>query len=403
MISVVRTLFSEGFRIFFLSAGLFAVISMGLWIAWLAIHAAGGMVTRMPFAPPPHLWHAHEMIFGYAGAALGGFFLTAVPIWTGTRAARHVFVAAAAALWLAGRLAVWWSGALDPIVVALIDLAFLPLLASKIASQLFRRPKPQNLLFLLLLTLVWSGNLLNHLEWMEVIDDGVWPGLRLGLLGTTAMIAVLGGRITPAFTRNAMIRAGLETGLPRSRRVLDAVGIASAILVPILLVFGVYERAVAIGALIAGAAQFGRLAAWRSRWALRQPILWSLHLAFTMLAAGYLALGFAYLDMMSEVAALHILGIGAVGGMTLAVMSRAILGHSGRPLVVSPAITLAYLLVAAAAVIRASGSMAGLDWYNAAMLISGALWIAAFTLFVAVYFPLVIQGRSKKGKRPATS
>lgn len=400
---VLRTLFSEGFRIFFLAAGLFAVISIGLWIAWLGIHAVGGMVTRMPFAPPPHLWHAHEMIFGYAGAALGGFFLTAVPSWTGTAAARHLFVATASGLWLAGRLAIWWSGSIDPLIVALIDLAFLPLLASKIASQLFRRPKPQNLLFLLLLTLIWSGNLLVHLEWMAMIEDGVWPGLRLGLLGIAAMITVLGGRITPAFTHNAMTRKGIENGLPKSHKALEAIGIASGVLLPLLLVFGARHSAVAAIAIIAGFAQFGRLAGWRSFWTIRQPILWSLHLGFAMLAAGYLTLGFSYLDVISEVAALHLLGIGAVGGMTLAVMSRAILGHSGRPLTVSPAIALAYLCVAAAALVRASGSIAGLGWYNTAMLISGGLWIVAFTIFVAVYFPMVIETRSKKTKSPSTS
>ena len=394
MITALRTLFGEGFRIFFLSAGLFAVISIGLWVGWLAIHAAGGMVTAMPFAAPPHLWHAHEMIFGYAGAALAGFFLTAVPSWTGTKAARHLFIIMASGLWLAGRLAVWWSGGIDPVIVAVIDLAFLPLLASKIATQLFRRPKPQNLLFLLLLILVWSGNLLVHLEWSGVIADGVWPGLRLGLLGTTAIIAVLGGRITPAFTRNAMTRSGIETGLPRSYRVLDAAGIATAILLPLAIAFGAPDSVAAALAIAAGIAQAARLVSWRSLWTLSQPILWSMHLGFAMLAAGYLTLGFAYLDLFSEVAALHLLGIGSVGGMTLAVMSRAILGHAGKPLIAPRPIALAYGLIAAAALFRAVGSSAGMDWYNTAMLISGGLWIAAFTLFVAVYLPVVFEPRS---------
>ncbi len=396
MITVLRTLFGEGFRIFFLSAGLFAVISIGLWLVWLGVHATGGMVTDMPFAAPPHLWHAHEMIFGYAGAALGGFFLTAVPSWTGTQAARHLFIVTASGLWLAGRLAIWWSGAIEPFIVAAIDLAFLPVLASKIATQLIKRPKPQNLLFLLLLTMAWSGNLLVHLEWSGIIDDGVWPGLRLGLLGTAAMIVVLGGRITPAFTRNAMTRAGIETDLPRSFKVLDAIGIATAVLLPLLIVFGARDTATAGFAILTGALQAARLAGWRSRWTLSQPILWSLHLGFAMLAAGYLALGLAFLDLVSEVAALHLLGIGAIGGMTLAVMSRAILGHVGKPLIAPRPIVLAYLLVAAAAILRAAGSIAGMDWYNTAMLISGGLWIAAFTLFVAVYLPVILEAHPRK-------
>ncbi|WP_282610942.1 NnrS family protein [Pelagibius sp. Alg239-R121] len=394
MITVLRTLFGEGFRVFFLSAGLFAVISIGLWLGWLGIHAAGGMVTAMPFAAAPHLWHAHEMIFGYAGAALGGFFLTAVPNWTGAKAARHLFILTASGLWFAGRLAIWWSGSLDPFVVAMVDLSFLPLLASKIATQLIRRPKPQNLLFLLLLAIVWSGNLMIHLEWIGLLDDSVWPGLRLGLLGTTAMITVIGGRVTPAFTRNAMTKAGIETGLPRAHRIADFTGIVTAILLPLLLAFDAPDTVVAVSALLAGLAQAIRLAGWRSSWALTRPILWSLHLGFAMLAAGYIALGLAYLDLFSEVAALHLLGIGAVGGMTLAVMSRAILGHAGMPLISPRPITLAYGLIAAAAILRAAGSLGGLAWYNAALLISGALWIAAFTLFIAVFLPIIIEPRA---------
>ncbi|TQV78529.1 NnrS family protein [Denitrobaculum tricleocarpae] len=391
MITALRTLFSEGFRIFFLAAGLYAVISVGLWVGWLGIHATGALVTEMPFAVPPHLWHAHEMVFGYAGAALGGFFLTAVPNWTGTKAARHLFIVAASGLWLAGRLAVWWSGALDPLLVAAIDLAFLPLLASKIATQLVKRPKPQNLMFLLLLTMVWCGNLLVHLEWSGLIDDGVWPGLRLGLLGTISIIVVLGGRIIPAFTRNAMTRSGIETNLPRSHRVLDGTAIATAILLPLLIVFAVPDIAVALVAFLTGALQAARLAGWRGRWTLSQPILWSLHLGFAMLATGYMALGLAFLDLFSEVAALHLLGIGAIGGMTLAVMSRAILGHAGKALTVSAPIALAYLLIALSAVLRAVGSAGGIEWYNAATLVSGGLWIAAFTLFVAVYLPVILN------------
>ena len=148
------TPFTEGFRVFFLAAGLFAVAALVYWELWLAIHAAGGMVTATPFAHPPHLWHAHEMIWGYAGAVLGGFFLTAVPNWTGGRPAAAPFLLAVSGLWLAGRAAVWVSGSLDPWLVAAVDLAFLPVLASKLVAMLIRRPKPQNLM---LVGLLMSG------------------------------------------------------------------------------------------------------------------------------------------------------------------------------------------------------------------------------------------------------
>src|SRR5690606_16604604 len=149
----------EGFRAFFLAAGLYAVLAIGLWTLSFLVP------VPLPEALPPVEWHAHEMIFGYGAAALGGFLLTAVPNWTGAKSARHAFIASAVGLWLAGRIAVWCADILPLPLVAAVDLAFLPLLAAKIATQLVRRPKPQNVMFLGLLALIWTANLFVHLEW----------------------------------------------------------------------------------------------------------------------------------------------------------------------------------------------------------------------------------------------
>ncbi|EKD59538.1 MAG: NnrS family protein, partial [uncultured bacterium] len=134
----------------------------------------------------------------------------------------------AAALWLLGRLAMWASGSLPAPVVALADLAFVPLLGAKIATQLLKRPKPQNMMFLALLVLIWLANLYTHLEFLGLTDTAA-QGLRAGLFALVAMIAVLGGRVTPAFTRNAMLREGRETGLPVSHRWLELGGSGLAI------------------------------------------------------------------------------------------------------------------------------------------------------------------------------
>lgn len=383
-------LFTEGSRVFFLAAALYAAFALLVWEGWLAAAALGAPAPAVPFAPAPPFWHAHEMIFGYAAAVLGGFFLTAVPSWTGTPAARTGFVTAVAGVWLAGRLAVWFSGALDPALVAVVDLAFLPLLALKIGDQLRRRPKPQNLMFLVLLALVWTGNLLTHLEWTGAIGDGVWPGLRLGLSGVCAMIAVVGGRVTPAFTRNAMRREGRETGLPVSRRPVELTAIGGAILLGPLWAAEAPAPLLAAVALAAGAAQLIRVALWRPGWCATSPILWSLHLGMALLGLGWLALGLGWAGAaVPETAALHLLGVGAVGGMTLAVMSRAALGHTGRALVAPGPVVLAYLLVAAAAVLRFAGPVWAPGFYGGAMLASGALWIGAFALFAASYWPVL--------------
>ena len=379
-------LFTGGYRVFFLAAGLFAVLAMLVWEGYLAIHAAGGMVNDLPFAPAPHLWHAHEMIFGYGSAAIAGFLLTAAPNWTNTRTAPVPFFAIASALWLAGRVAIWWSGSLPAPVVALADLAFLPVVGGSVAALLLKRFKPRQFIIVAVIGLIWVGNLLVHLEWMGWTDDSAAAGLRVGLLSIVALITILGGRVTPAFTRNAMIRTGREDGLPATPMPLAVVSIAGALLVPLSLIFGL-EPVAAIAALLAGGAGLARLALWRGGWTVRQPILWTLHLSYGLNALGLLLFGAALLGYGSEIAALHVLGIGGVGGMTLSVMSRAALGHSGRALVAPTPVALAYAVIPAATVLRFAAS-AFPALYFPGVLISGGLWIFAFTLYVAALWPV---------------
>lgn len=382
MSAVIARVFGEGFRIFFLAAGLYGLFVGGVWCIWLLVQTGTLPYPGKSYAMTAPMWHAHEMIFGYATAALGGFFLTAVPNWTGAPGARARFITLAAGLWLAGRLAMWCSAELPPVLVAVLDMAFVPILAAKIATQLIRRPKPQNMVFLLLLTLLWVANLLTHLEWIGLTSDTVDLGLRAGLLTLCSMIAILGGRITPAFTRNAMIRDGApEEAWPVSVAVLDKAGLVIALLLPIsLLVLGAGVET-GVVALVLGLVQFLRMSRWRSVWALRQPILVALHIGLGMLALGLILWGLSLLSIGNEIAALHVLGIGCVGGMTLAVMSRAALGHSGRALIAPAPMVLAYGLVALAAILRWVGSDLSIG-YLTAMLIVDGLWVAAFALYL---------------------
>ena len=391
MPAIVTRILGEGFRVFFLSAGLYGLFVGVVWGLWLAV----------PYMAPdygmtPSMWHAHEMIFGYATAALGGFFLTAVPNWTGAPEAQARFITLAAGLWLAGRMAMWFSGMLPPVLVAVIDLAFVPILAAKIATQLIRRPKPQNMVFLLLLSLIWVANLLTHLEWMGITADTLQSGLRAGLLALCAMIAILGGRITPAFTRNAMKRAGVpEPDWPVSVAALDKAGMVLALILPLgALVLGA-GPVVGVMALALGVVQIFRMARWRARWAARQPILLALHLGLGMLALGLILWGLAVLGMGNEVAALHVLGIGCVGGMTLAVMSRAALGHSGRALVAPAPMVVAYGLMAVAALSRWIGAELNAG-YMVAMLLSDGLWVCAFALYLISMWPALTGPRAAR-------
>ena len=399
---MINRVFSEGFRIFFLAACLFAVLSMAVWEGYLGILAAGD-VLDLPVAPAPHLWHAHEMIFGYGAAVLAGFFLTAVPNWTGGKAAPQRFIGAAFLLWLAGRVAMYESAALPPVLVAAVDLGFLPVLAIRIAAQLLVRPKPQQLIFLLALALLWSGNLFFHLEALGLLSDGIEPGLRAGLMTLIAMIVILGGRVTPGFTRNAMVASGREERLPRNPGPLAVAAIAPALALPPAILAGVPDWIVGPLAILAGAAVLARVALWRGGWTLGRPILWTLHLSYGMTGAGLLTFGLARLGIGTEIAALHLLGIGAVGGMTLSVLSRATLGHSGRPLTAPGPVALAYVLMPLAALIRYAGAEFP-ALHTPATLTAGAFWLAAFALTLATLMPAWLLPRPPRapvGKPPA--
>ena len=379
-----------GFRFYFLAAGCFAVISMSAWLVWLAVHAMGGTFVRPMMSMAPHLWHAHEMVYGYTVAAIAGFFLTAVPSWTGAKSARELYIIGTGLVWLAGRVAIWFSASFDPVLVAAVDLAFIPLLSLKFAGNLLKRTQARNLVFLLLLALLFAGNLRMHLDWLGLAGGDAEAGIRLGLLTSVAMIVIIGGRVIPGFTRNALNRRGHTGRLPTLNPHADRVAVASAVLLAFLAGLNVPGPVLGVVAAVAAIANAARLAGWRGLAVRREPILWSLHLAFCLVVLGYAVLAGAHLSgQLSEIAALHLLAIGAVGGMTLAMMTRASLGHTGRALIVARPIALAYLTIATAALVRAVGVELFPAAYYEVMFVSGGLWITGFALFVWVYVPIL--------------
>jgi len=391
--TALKLIFSEGFRAFFLSAGLFAVASVGLWTLWLAAQAAG-VELALPVAPMPQQWHAHEMIFGYGAAALAGFFLTAVPNWTGARGAPHRFIATVWALWLAGRLAMLFSAGLPPWVVAAADLSLVPVLGAQMTMQMIVRPRAPQMIFVGLLALFWTANLLCHLEWMGLADT-LWQGLRAGLLTLTATIVVMGGRVTPGFTRNAMVAAGREDRLPRNPAPLATVSIAACIATVAGYLLALPEVWPGAAALVAGAAALARVALWQGLWTRRQPILWTMHLSYALNALGLIVLGLSTFGIGTEIAALHVLGLGGVGGMTLAIMSRASLGHAGRPLVAPRGVAVAYALMPLALLARWTASVLPALYYPG-VLTAGGLWIAAFLLYLASLWQVWWQPRAPR-------
>ncbi len=379
-------LFSEGYRVFFLAAGLCAVAVILVWEFYLGVHFTGGMMTGLPFAMAPHIWHAHELVFGYGAAALTGFLFTAVPNWTGRPPVGRGPIVLAAALWLAGRVAVWMSGALPGWIVAVVDLAHLPVVLAVVVALLLHRPKAKNLVFPVLLALVWLANLAMHLGWAGIWSNGEAIGLRAGMMALAGMILVI-GRVTPAFTRTAMMREASTARRPRDWPRAEPLMIGLAVALPVAMLAAPDSGATAGFLIIAGAAQLIRQSRWGWRFAARRPILASLHLSTAMVALGLILIGLSVFTGLSEVAGLHVLGIGGIGGMTLAVMARATLGHSGMPLDAPISITLAYAALPLAALMRWIASEVGGAAYFPATLAAGALWIAAFTALTATLWP----------------
>ncbi|HHC30062.1 MAG TPA: NnrS family protein [Rhodobacterales bacterium] len=396
MNDTIKRVLGEGYRVFFLSAGVFAVLALGWWEFSLAVDFSGAVLGFEPYAMVPRDWHGHELVFGYGGAALGGFLLTAVPNWTGAQGARHWFIGTAAAVWLAGRLAMFGSGALAPWLVAGIYLAFLPILWVKVASLLIRRPKPANMVFLLFLALLWAGNLATHLGLAGLWEEGMAIGIRAGLLALAGMILVIGGRIGPAFTRNAMHREGVsEERLPRDWPAFTPLMLGAATLLPLTALIWPGSVLAASVMIAAGLAQLVRQATWGIGFAARRPILASLHLSIGMVALGLLLMGLSRFTPITEVGALHLLAIGGIGGTTLAVMSRATLGHSGRPLIAPRSVALAYALLPLAALLRLAASEVMGALYAPAILAAGAAWSIAFSLYIVALWPALT------GPRPA--
>ena len=379
-------LFSAGFRPFFLLAALWSAIAVPVWLA-AYVHGFA------PSAMPAMIWHAHEMIYGYAVASVAGFLLTAIPNWTGRLPLRGAPLAALAALWLAGRVALLLSATLGAAAAMLIDLAFTAVLMAAIARELVAGRNFRNLPMVAALALLFAGNLLVHLQALDLAYTAAL-GNRLGIATLAALIALVGGRIVPSFTRNWLVRMRPDVAPPASPSRLD---LACLLLVVSGLAawVGFPDSPIASGMqIVAGTAAAIRLSRWRGLATLREPLLAILHLGYGWLAFGLALLGLNGLfGWLPPSAGMHALTVGAVGTMTLAVMTRASLGHGGRPLTAGAGTSAIYVLVTLAAVLRLAAPLTGAQVVLVTSL-AGFAWTVAFGLFAVLYAPLLLRRRS---------
>ncbi len=383
-------LFSVGFRPFFLLGSAWAALALPIW---LCVYA--GKVV-LPSALPPTLWHVHEMVFGFAFAIVAGFLLTAIPNWTGRLPLKGAPLAGLASLWLAGRLAVLFSGSIGPHAAAFIDLAFPVAFGLVIARELVAGRNWRNLPMLVALSLLTCGSTLVHLEAIGYAMTAPL-GNRLGIATILLLIALVGGRIVPSFTRNWLAKARPNGRLPAQAGRLDMVlllvtvaGLFAWVAVP-------KSAAAPWMALAAGVATGFRLSRWCGLATLAEPLVFILHVGYGWLALGLVLLGFNGLAaVLPQTTALHALTVGAIGTMTLAVMTRATLGHSGQALTAGRGTVLIYGLVTVAALLRLAAPLGG-ESFLVVTWSAGAAWSGAFGLFVLLYSPHLMRRRQQTG------
>jgi uncharacterized protein involved in response to NO len=383
----IRTpvILQHSFRPFFLLAGTWATLSVLLWVGSLA-----GLAV-LPDAVDAFAWHKHEILFGFATAAIAGFILTAIPNWTGGLPISGWPLASLVGLWLLGRLAFLLPELLGPWAVAALDLSFLFVLVATIARELIGAGNRRNFPVLGLIALIAIGNVLVHLQRLGLADTAD-SGYRLGIFILAMLIAMIGGRIVPSFTRNWLKKQGAAT-LPAAMDIVDKVALGALALLVVAEVAAPQLRATAAMAVAVGILHAWRLARWKGGRVLSEPLLWVLHLGYAWLAFALLLIGLAGLtDLLPLSAALHALTMGAFGTMILAVATRASLGHTGRPLTAGAGTTAAYLLISVAAMARVTSPLLG-ELELAAMWISGGAWTLGYGLFTVLYFPVFTKPR----------
>lgn len=387
-----RLLFGYGFRPFFCFAAIYAGLAMAPWLLWLGVHAIGGALA-IDLGIALHLWHGHEMLFGYAVAVLTGFLLTAVPTWTDSAILPRGPLVVLCAVWFAGRVGMWLGGLLPGPAVAALDLAYLPFLCAMILPPIWRRRMKRNYVFAAILAVLFAANLLVHAETAGWSEDTATRGLGLAADVFLVLLVLIGGRIVPAFTTNHLRRQGQEPNL-RVPPLLDRSAIASVIALAVLAQATPDSTEVGLLAALAAALNLLRMARWRGGAVIDTPIIWVLHLGYLWIVV---ALGLrAVADLTGALpvsSALHALTVGAIGTMTMGVMARAALGHTGRAIEASPIVVAGFAMVSAAALVRIMGSAIAPGFYLEAMILAGGLWIAAFVAFLVAYLTVLTAPR----------
>ncbi len=383
------TILSYGFRPFFLLGAIWAASVVALWLPML-----GGTLT-VPTAFSPLEWHVHELVYGYVPSIVAGFLLTAIPNWTGRLPVTGRPLLALVATWAAGRLAILASARIGALLAALVDLLFLGCLAGVIAREIVAGRNARNVKILALVALLLIGNAVFH--WEATTHAGGGYGMKVGIGVIVLLITLIGGRIIPSFTRNWLVHQppGWLPGLPAPFGRFDVVCLGAGGLAIACWIARPDAWLTAASAAVAGGLHTVRLARWAGYRTIGEPLVLVLHAAYAFVPIGFflLSLAIAAPSFVLPSGALHSWTVGAIGTMTLAVMTRASLGHTGQALVASRSTQFIYaaIVVAAAARVLSACNL----WREMTLSISATCWVLAFGGFVLTFGPLLSKPRAQ--------
>lgn len=372
-----------GFRPFYLGAALFGLLSVPLWVALFL-----GQL-ELDMALSPLLWHAHEMLFGFAVAVILGFLLTAVKAWTGLATPRGAVLGALALLWLAARVA----AVTGPYALyAVLDLLLLPLVAAVLTELLLRARNRRNLPLAGMLVLLALVNGLFHLSVIGTLAISPLTPLYAALALIVMIESVIAGRVIPAFTMSATPGLKLKVRAPLERATLALT--ALALLLWVLAPVGpAWSLATGLAFLVAAVAHALRLLQWRPAVTRHRPILWILHLSYAWIPLGLALLAAGQFGWIAASAGVHALAIGATAGLIIGMMTRTARGHTGRALQASRPEVAAYGLVMAAAAVRVLLPLAVPPWLPQALVFSAVAWALAFAIYLFIFTPWLLKTR----------
>ena len=377
--SPANQLFAYPFRIFFLSMAAWAVLVIPVWL----LVVTG--LWQAPLGLPPIPWHQHEMLFGILNAAIAGFLLTAVCVWTQTERLHGLPLVLLWGVWLLGRLVITLGETLPEWLVIGVNLAFLPLVWLDAARRVFRRRQARQYPVLIVLALLFAMQ-------AAVLINPTTRWVDGALIVAATLMLVIGGRITPGFSSGWLQQRGLDHTQVRVLPWLEKTLLATMGAL-FLAVLSDVAPLITIAALLGGGIALARILLWRG-WLVRsEPLLWILHISLLWIPIGFFLLAAASTAIVPHNVWVHAIGVGAMGSLILGVITRVSLGHTGRPLTLPGGIVFAYLLLQAGALVRVLTALGWLPWAGG-LTTTGICWTLAFAIFLWRYTGVLTSPRA---------